>query len=464
MPYKIFDPPTPSGNIGYEIIWGERNARPNAGYFSDVMFLLNLACYKNTGYYLPCGDYARDWSYRLEDGKKKGVMKISRKLISKPFYCENYGGLETKIMRVNLLNELKGNFKVEDYRYSFQHLILPVLIGLKDAWINQFPNDNPYDDLAEFITNYETWERMLYSDDDTNYPTPTEIEDSCGWSMKNEKLKRLPLSRDARSWLSGIVEDFFTFGYEKNKLKNFRSLWSIKKYFYTIPQIAAPSGFWGEVRYTDKDWGTNHQYHQQHDLINITILPLLYSHRHSEFGKMFYNLFQKKGIIDFAPPPKSYKKIKKLINSVVNDGDIKMNRKRFLCQDKHKSWCWASHSRPLYLPSEDKNRDGSKEVIGVSTSGCNLCPLAKKLWYPYFIYRLYLNRVYFKHNSDRQLGSVIGYYTDRRRNYWSYIKENSTRLNISWIGDDIQYEDSEDKNYYNHRDYKQHYIQSLLNI
>ena len=49
---------------------------------NSLYYLLNLACIKHTGLDLPCdGEHANLWKYKLEDGKKKGILTIPRNAI-----------------------------------------------------------------------------------------------------------------------------------------------------------------------------------------------------------------------------------------------------------------------------------------------------------------------------------------------------------------------------------------------
>ena len=106
-------------------------------YHDDPMWILNKACEKYTGQSLPSGFYQdKEWKWIEQDGKKEWIRKptledyASKK--SNPLQSVHYFGLETKIMRINLFEELKGLYHTSFNNYRLSHLHFFYL----EAWYN----------------------------------------------------------------------------------------------------------------------------------------------------------------------------------------------------------------------------------------------------------------------------------------------------------------------------------------
>jgi len=140
-----------------------------------------------------------------------------------------------------------------------------------------------------------------------------------------------------------------------------------------------------------------------------------------EAVKKFHNCFYNaNGMVSYENKPKSYDKVEKI-----------------------KKW-WENHNHLCYRHTTALRR--------LEFCGQNLSVKVKKsLWSPYFWNSA---RDFYIKDGDscvtEQLGWNIKHYTERRKNYWNYVKEESGLI-------------GENEYYYNHKHYKKNFKNELTN-
>ena len=90
---------------------------PNSQPHTDIYHLLNLACFKHTGHYLPAdGDETTKWKYRIVDGKKVAVMpRLNPRTILMPSTFHDFSK-QVKLSMV--VGELNSYFKPQPNEFK----------------------------------------------------------------------------------------------------------------------------------------------------------------------------------------------------------------------------------------------------------------------------------------------------------------------------------------------------------
>lgn len=90
--------------------------KPNSSPQNELGTLLNLACLKATGSFLPSSFYTQDWYYKIDAKGKSGYYKPSSipALLSNPFGSMMPDGYEQSIKRRLIVDELNAAFNPKD--------------------------------------------------------------------------------------------------------------------------------------------------------------------------------------------------------------------------------------------------------------------------------------------------------------------------------------------------------------
>jgi len=147
-------------------------------YHDDPMWILNKACENATGQSLPSGFYLNnEWKWIELDGKKEWIRRPTLEdyasKTSNPLQTIHYFGLETKIMRANLHQELVGLFHKTYRNYRTAHLKYYYLEawyrvckdhnatgGMKPLYIPELPDDTTF--YEWWFMNRDTYKSVLF--------------------------------------------------------------------------------------------------------------------------------------------------------------------------------------------------------------------------------------------------------------------------------------------------------------
>ena len=90
---------------------------PNSQPHTDIYHLLNLACFKYTGHYLPAdGDETTKWKYRIVDGKKVAVMpRLNPRTILMP---SSFHDFSKQVKLSMVVGELNSYFKPQPNEFK----------------------------------------------------------------------------------------------------------------------------------------------------------------------------------------------------------------------------------------------------------------------------------------------------------------------------------------------------------
>ena len=90
---------------------------PNSQPHTDIYHLLNLACLKYTGHYLPSdGDETTQWKYRIVDGKKVAVVpRLNPRTILMP---STFHDLSKQVKLSMVVGELNSYFKPQPNEFK----------------------------------------------------------------------------------------------------------------------------------------------------------------------------------------------------------------------------------------------------------------------------------------------------------------------------------------------------------
>ena len=416
-------------------------------YLDDPLWLLNEACKINTGQDLPSGFYTCDW-------KKEGKVwkrTITGSLLSNPLQTNHYLGLDTKILKVNLTAELDGIFNTPYHNYTHLHLTY-IYVEAFVRVLEQHGSDG-----GDFRCHPALLEK---------YPRPTDTHKLVPWWRHNQaKIDEL-LFTDTKSDLcvtyiphniihfiiemmtdhistkiellagGGIPTDLADFRYIggidipyfiTNQYNN--SLFLFKEtYLHPNAHPAAYAAGDGQMILSP----TRENYYETGNFYNRHILPVIIEAQskvskeqlgvfgNCEAVKKFHNCFYNaNGIVSYENKPKSYDKVKAI-----------------------KKW-WENHNHLCY-----RNTTALRHLEFV---GQNLNVKVKKsLWSPYFWSSA---RDFYIKDGDscvtEQLGWNIKNHTEKRKNYWNYVKEESGVI------------DRRNDYYYNHYYYEKNFKNEL---
>tara|TARA_R110000751_G_scaffold149689_2_gene254649 strand:+ start:458 stop:1495 length:1038 start_codon:yes stop_codon:yes gene_type:complete len=97
---------------------------------TDIATLLDLACISATGSPLPAEFHTIDWTYRLKDGKKVGVFKITERIMRDPFTYYYPNNFSHQVSRTLINDELKDTLD----NISMRQVQLPYFAPSYLAW------------------------------------------------------------------------------------------------------------------------------------------------------------------------------------------------------------------------------------------------------------------------------------------------------------------------------------------
>ena len=416
-------------------------------YLDDPLWLLNEACKINTGQDLPSGFYTCDW-------KKEGKVwkrTITGSLLSNPLQTNHYLGLDTKILKVNLTAELDGIFNTPYHNYTHLHLTY-IYVEAFVRVLEQHGSDG-----GDFVCHRSVLEK---------YPAPDGAAPNAMWGHKlvpwwrhnQAKIDEL-LFTDTKSDLcvtyiphniiQFIIEmmtdhistkiELLTDGMIPADLADFRNIQGIDiphfitnqynnslflfKETYRYPNLVAVQISLCPNR--DNNYETGNFYNRHILPVIIEAQSKVSKEQLGVFGnceavKKFHHCFYNaNGIVSYENKPKSYNKVKAI-----------------------KKW-WENHNHLCY-------RNINTALRRLEFCGQNLNVKVKKsLWSPYFWNTA--RDFYIKDNDGSyRLGWNIKYHTEKRKNYWNYVKEESGLI-------------GENEYYYNHKHYKKNFKNELTN-
>lgn len=419
-------------------------------YLDDPMWLLNEACRKLTGCDLPAGFTTDDWKYKLEDDRKKGV-RDPLPLMKNPFATTNYYGLDTKIMRINLLNELKS-VQSNEILFKEIHYKLPFYKG-----------------FALFLTDTESNPTITYSQRGTTEgDNPTWLEWFYSWEKElfeyiyEDKTSKLyfPLSKQIINTIAQFFRQYLHNAFEIYAdpntilpITDCRSLPDFVPNFLTYDHpLKSVASRWrkndGDIDYDALIPSVNLTGYSEYELGHL--MPIFIA-------------------ANFNPDIKhTFKKVLKLVKNGKELVDITESEKRAskLVRDiqEKKGWRTKEGSTvytkdPTYTTSYSlRNRPNAFVHYSQNNNYCenSSVKVAKFNWIESFWTMgtiQYLKRDY---PAVRQsgVGNGIGYefrrITERRKNAWEYVKKHSGLL-------------GENEDYYAHKKYKEHHAGNITN-
>ena len=429
-------------------------------YHDDPMWILNKACEKYTGQSLPSGFYPdKEWKWIELDGKKEWIRKpaledyASKK--SNPLQSTHYFGLETKIMRINLFEELKGLYHTKFNNYRESHLHFFYL----DAWYNVCK-----------VYNARGGDKPEYTPECDNDTTFVEW-----WFANRTKLicylfryPKSPLYINLRSrdikWITTAIQEYITNNLllccNQDKMMEVlnnpqgTNSWDDRKSL-NLPQVlrwknhplkedVKTSSIAGEQpRYPDivinksavREWRQDN--HNFKDFAYEHILPALIPKMSNETGwetnlaQGFFKSFKNDGIPKYQNKPDTYDIIHHtILKNVKQKITSRSNPQRDIYRPDESNLQYQNHT-----PRHHECQNGKVKT-------------GKKNWSPWF-WKTALKTTAFEicdgTIEDPNNGSwdTLGGKTKRASRYgmWEFIKKESGLL-------------SEDENYYKHKDYE----------
>lgn len=401
-------------------------------YLDDPMWLLNEACKNATGYDLPNGFFNDDWKYKLEDGKKKGV-RDPLPLLTNPFATINYYGLDTKIMRINLFEELKVVF-------GRQLLFYPVHY--------QFPI---YKAFALFLhdINREDVKASYHQAGSHNAIQPTYLD----WYYSWEKELQEYIYEDETSKLYFPVSEVM-----RNRVVDFARHYFNNAFLMTDKEISGsvsqlpdfiPKCLW---RHPLECSAKRYQLDAQHTEIQYDSLePKLDPIDNFELSNLD-TLFIASTFSDYD----TRMAFKYLYNlGKRGKSSTELEGHQFIANDKVRDIMKKIKERTsIHRPARFEYRPPTSCWMGLNQfcyyskknnycQNCNV-KVAKFNWIEAFWTtgtRSYTGEI-------REIGDWFKDKTDNRKNAWEYVKKHSGLLG--------EYED-----YYKHRDYQQHHKKNI---
>ena len=407
-----------------------------SAYLDDPMWLLNEACRKLTGCDLPAGFTTDDWKYKLEDGRKKGV-RDPLPLMKNPFATTNYYGLDTKIMRMNLLSELK---KVQGNEILFKeiHYKLPFYKG-----------------FALFLTDTDSNPPITYSQrGSTDGDNPTWLEWFYSWEKElfeyiyEDKTSKLyfPLSKQIINTIAQFFREYLHNGYDIHPqlteqtlpITDCRSLPDFIPNFLTYDH---------PLKSVARNWLKNDGVIDYDALIPSVPLG----------GYSVYELGHLMPVFiaaNFNPDIKhTFKKVMKLVKDgkelvQITESEKKANKRVRDIQEKKESrsdnsvstysTSWALKQRPnAFVHYSDRSNYCENQSVKVAKFNW-----IESFWTAGTIASVQPNR--------ENIGSWFKYKTERRKNAWEYVKKHSGLL-------------GENEDYYAHKKYKEHHAGNITN-
>ena len=428
-------------------------------YHDDPMWILNKACEKYTGQSLPSGFYQdKEWKWIELDGKKEWIRKpaledyASKK--SNPLQSVHYFGLETKIMRINLFQELKGLYHISFNNYRQSHLHFFYL----EAWYKVCKEYNASGGRKPEFTPE--------CDDDTTFvewwfANRTKLHFNLFRNPKSPLYLNLP-KRDIE-WIINAIQEHITNNlvlcYNQDEMMEFlnnphRGNWEDRK-MLNIPHVIrwrnhpykedvmTETHQGRSTRYPDiikkksyvRAW--NKDEHSFKEFSYEHILPALIPKMSNETGletnlaRGFMKSFKKGGVCEYKSKPTSYDLIhhtilKKVKQNITSRGDP---------------------PRKIYRPDES-NLQYQNHKASIHECQNGKVKTGKKNWSPWF-WKTALKTSAFEvcdgtiENPNNGSWYSLGGKTNRasRNGMWELIKKESGLL-------------SEDENYYKHRDYE----------
>tara|TARA_Y100001937_G_C7130578_1_gene337136 strand:+ start:2395 stop:3885 length:1491 start_codon:yes stop_codon:yes gene_type:complete len=450
-------------------------------YLNDPMFLVNWACRQATGVYLPShysNNYPNkdDWSYELTNVKcfgkdPKGVDTLKKKAIrnknslmlefvDRPLATvDPLDGIAENIFKTNLIEEMKSifNYNKENKHYRVQHILAPVVKGLK-----KFMDDNN-------IVEPQYGNPMAI-----NYLTDAYLH----LFLRKDSSWYKPLPTDAYEWLEKKVEDYYKFAvdnkvinvavrngqrcfidsgdvYPTNKYSIFttaNSFFRIGKGYHTHNHDATVSEDEWVTDLSKKEDPHNEEFKQ----LRRWLLPILMGTEHTVWGDFWRTFIKGKGACPVAPKPVKFKTIiKKLCPDVLprptmtltdmmcrrnmrprggSMGDWKYYHKWVTSKPQNNFIIMPEKGKPtggwrgdgnkytdncVYMVEKDKLRtqDGYGDV-----------QVAKKFWYPHFLSIIRDDIRDVDDRNETMIGSTIKNQIGKRKGYWEYINTVSPVL------------------------------------
>ena len=115
---------------------------PNSKNHNELGYILNLACLKATGCYLPASFHTQDWFYKIDE---KGIRRAKYKpesipaLLNNPYSICSPDGIEHRIKRLLICDELKVKFSPD--QPPNKDCVIYILIPFARAYIDTLPTD-----------------------------------------------------------------------------------------------------------------------------------------------------------------------------------------------------------------------------------------------------------------------------------------------------------------------------------
>ena len=415
-------------------------------YWGDVSFILNQVCFRETGHYLPSSFYPLDWSYKIEDGKKKGVRTMPNGFIARPLSSIDYAGIELRIFKTNLFEELKTIHTLE-IQYYPAHILYPVFDGVyrflkeigKDLPITRSTDAPPNTDFRGWweLNNID-FSNKLYDETSSKLfaPTPSVVI----------------------SWLSEAVREYCKECYYSGFYVTdpHRSpTWDDFPYIPCRENFCRSNyatSIFSETCIGNNGWAvgathtfniktpslvTRHFAQTKCKIVMADLAPIfVYVFGNINFarvkGKWWIDRFRtNQGTIKVKDEPENYQRQRKRIDTNL------------------------SQTQPASHEVSDRNWKRITEApVGLMCQDC-APKVSKAVWSDYFWKNCLYNRTndYYRSRRGRAATETIGSYlqrkTDRRRNYWNYVKKESGKLE-----DDIYY--------YSHEKYKETFAKSVF--
>lgn len=414
-------------------------------YLDDPMWLLNQACRKLTGCDLPAGFTTDDWKYKLEDGIKKGV-RDPLPLMKNPFATTNYYGLDTKIMRINLLNELK---LVQGKQILFReiHYKLPFYKG-----------------FALFLTDEDINPTMSYSQRGANTgANPAWLDWFYSWEKElfeycyEDETSPLyfPLSKQIINTIAQFFREYlhtaFDLGFDGDPFHNRWDDWWVGAFRQCpdfVPRFLTHDH---PLKSVARRWRKDNG-----DIDYDTLILTTQLKGYSEYElKPCMPIFI---AANFNPNIKhSFKKVLKLVKDGKESVDISEAEKRASSlvrdiidkKDSRAPITTGSYTISWRL----RNRPNKFIEYSQSNNYCQNCSVkvAKFNWIESFWTAgtiEYLKSDRNDRNHDGTIGSWFKNKTDSRKNAWEYVKKHSGLL-------------GENEDYYAHKKYKEHHAGNI---
>mgnify|MGYP003645903090 CR=1 FL=1 len=398
-------------------------------YLDDPLFLLNLACEKLTGMELPSGFYSQDWKYKIDSsGKKVAIRQMPYDFVARPLSHINYEGLDAKIMKMNLTDELNQVFKKYHNFYPI-HLYYPI-------WEGFFRYANEKNILVKYRNHL------------TRHPDVL----NTWWMDKKDRISyKIYLDKDSpvyapvhlrhRTWLSDCIYDWcceaHNSGLYSKDLKNgrvdFEGGWEF------IPNIIKDTQFiWQGTSVDTTRFNTpvRHCAHRTQTILRRTMdniapaMLLAFSHypTHPSYTWWIQTFKNDGGVNGGDEKHPNYNKVqRKLENNFhtsLEEGLLPS------VQVREKAWGRLVKGRDLVC------KDRSPKI-------------KQSLWSPYF-WKVALYTQNGEHlRIPWKLGKWINKHTEGRVDFWEKVKSESGSL-------------ESDEYYYKHKDWEQTFASSII--